>query len=106
MAPSHNGEIVKFDMMTRGVRMVIDRGRYSQIFIQPFPKGPCRFPYILFITLQPIALVPLYYCTFLCDVSFSLGATGRLLIVLPSLNLTLMLILPQMFLKISLRPLV
>ena len=34
----------------------------------PFPKGPYRFPYVLLITIYPIALVAVYYSTFLCDV--------------------------------------
>ena len=38
---------------------------------------PLTFPYVLFITLQPITLVAVYYSTFL--LSLSLGTTRRLL---------------------------
>ena len=53
--------------MTFGVGMVIDGERGPDMFLEPFPKGPCRFPDIVLITLQPVTLVPEDYSTFLCD---------------------------------------
>ena len=57
--PTHNGEVVNPGMMTCGVGMVMDGERGPEMFLEPFPKGPCRFPYVLLITLQLVTLVHL-----------------------------------------------
>ena len=66
--PTHNGENVHPGMMTWLVDMVNNKGRWPEMFLRPFPKGPRRLPYVLFITLQPVTCIPVYYSTFLCDV--------------------------------------
>ena len=38
------------------------------MFCEPIIKGPCRFPYVLPITLQPFTSIPVYYSTLLCNV--------------------------------------
>ena len=81
--PIHYEEIVQYGMMTWGVGKVINQGRCTEMFLWPFPKGSCRFPYVLFITFQPIILVPVYYLLFCVMLSLSLGTTRRLLMVLP-----------------------
>ena len=53
-------------------------GRDPKVFLKPFPKGPCRFPYVLLITIQFITFIPIDYSTLLCDVVLNLGATMRL----------------------------
>ena len=54
--------------MTRGDGMVIEGGGCHEMFLYSFLRGPCRLPCVLLITLQRIALIPVYYFTFLCDI--------------------------------------
>ena len=53
-------------MVTCGFDIVINGERYPKMFLQPFSKGSCRLPYVFLVTLQPIALISVYYPTFLC----------------------------------------
>ena len=90
--------------MTCVAGIVIDGGRGPKMYPESFHKGPCRFPYELLITFQPIILVHVDYSTFLCDVVPVLGNNqGRFPMVLPSLKWTLT---PIMLLKLSLKPFV
>ena len=68
LLPTNYGEMAQFGMMTWGVGMVIDGGRYSEMLLEPVPICSCRLLYVLLITLQPIALVSIYYATFLSDI--------------------------------------
>ena len=61
-------EVVYTDVMHYGVGMVIDRGRGPKMFLEPFPKGHCRFSYTLLITIQSLVLVSGDYSAFLSDV--------------------------------------
>ena len=105
--PINYGEAVHTDVMICDIGMTIDGGG-PEVFPEPFPKGPCIFPYVLLITIQLVTLLPVYYSTFLCDVmlSLSLGATRGSLMLLPFLKLTYTPTLPQMFLKLLFNPLV
>ena len=67
------GKVVHTDVITRDVAMVIDGGRGHEVFLQPFPKSLCRFPYVLIITIQLVTVLPVDYPTFLCDVVPILG---------------------------------
>ena len=49
--PTHYGENVHTDVMTHDFGMVIDGGEDPQVFPKPLPKDPCRFPYVLLITI-------------------------------------------------------
>ena len=49
--PNHNGEFVHPVRMSCGVGMVINGGRNPEMFLKSFPKGPCRLPFVLIITL-------------------------------------------------------
>ena len=42
--------------------MGTDGGRCPEMFLEPFPTGPCRFPYVL-ITLIPVTVIPVNYST-------------------------------------------
>ena len=66
--PTGYGEVIHTDVMTRDVAMGIYGGRGPKVFLEPFPKGPCRLPYALLITIQFATLIPVDYLTFLCDV--------------------------------------
>ena len=47
--------------------MVIDGGRGPEVLLEAFQKSPCRFYYVLLITIQFVTLVLVDYLTFLCD---------------------------------------
>ena len=50
--PTHYGEVVHPHVVICGVGMGIDGERDGALmFPESFPKGPHRFPYVLFITL-------------------------------------------------------
>ena len=57
--PTDYWEVVHTDMMTCSIGIVRDGGRGPKMFPEPFPKGPCRFPFVLLITLQSC-----HTCTF------------------------------------------
>ena len=71
---THNLEVVHPGVVICSVGIVIDGERCLDMSLEPFPKGPCRFPYVLLITLQPITLVPVNYSIPLCDVIPILGS--------------------------------
>ena len=98
--PTHNGEVVHPGVMACGVGMVINRRRDPEMFLEPFPKGLCRFSCVLLITLQPVTHVPVNYFTHLYDIIPILGGHQEVFEVLPSLKWTWTPILPQMFLKL------
>ena len=68
VTPYPQYRIIHPAMMTCDVGMVIDGGRSLEMFLQPFSNSPCRFPYVLLITLPPVTLTSVYYTTLLCDV--------------------------------------
>ena len=75
---THNGEVVHPGMMTCVLGIVIDRGRD--------PRGPCRLPYALLITLS-LSHLYLYITPLFCVMlSLSIGATRRFLMVLSLLK--------------------
>ena len=43
------------------------------MLLESFPRGPCRLPNVLPITLHSITLMLVNYCIFLCDVVLALG---------------------------------
>ena len=49
--PIHNGQVVHPGVMTCNVDMVIDGGSNPKMFLEPFPKDPCKFPNVHLITL-------------------------------------------------------
>ena len=55
-------------MMTSDIGMFKEEETSPEMFLEPFPKGPCRFLYVLLITLQLVTLIPVCHCTLLCDV--------------------------------------
>ena len=73
-------ELILINVMASDVSMVIDGRKGPKVFLEPFPKGPCRFPYVLLITMQFVTLIPVDSSSF-CVVSI-LGATRRFLMVL------------------------
>ena len=89
------------NVMACGGGMAIDGARGQEMLLEHFPKGPCKFPYVLLITLQPVTYTPVDYFTFCVMFSLSLGATMRFLMVLPSLKWTWNTILPQFFTAFS-----
>ena len=71
---AHCGELVHTDAMPRHVTMVIDGGRSSEMFFQPFPKNPCRLPYVFLLTIHPVTLMHADYPTLLSDIIPVLGS--------------------------------
>ena len=59
--PAQYGEIVQTDSMPRGVTMIIDGGRGLEMFFHPFPKSPCRLPYILLVAIHLVTHIPVDY---------------------------------------------
>ena len=55
------------------VGMVINGGRDPKMFLESFPKIPCRVPSVLLTTLQSVTLVPINKSTFLYDGILVLG---------------------------------
>ena len=101
--PTNNRVVVHHGMMICSFGMVIDGRRGPKIFLKPFPKCPCRFPYLLLMTLQTVTFVSVNYPTLWCDV-VPIFEAARFLMALPLLKCILTPILPQMFLKLSLKP--
>ena len=66
--PTHKREVVHSGVMTCGADMVIDGGRVPALVLEPVCKGPCRFPYVLLLTLQPVTLIPVNYFILLYDI--------------------------------------
>ena len=66
--PTHYGKIVYIGMITCGLVMVIEGGMGPKMLPKPFFKDPCRFIYVLSITLHSVTLITVNYYTFLCDV--------------------------------------
>ena len=75
------------------------------MFLEPFPKSPCQFTYVL-LTTHLVTLEHVDYPTFLSDLSLSLGASRLLLMMLPPLKCIRTPSLPLTFFKLSLGPLV
>ena len=71
--PTHFGETVQTNMMTRGVTMVIEGVRGPEMFFQPFPKSPCRPTYIFLFAIHLVTLIPTNYPTFLNGIIPFLG---------------------------------
>ena len=42
--PTYYEKAVQTDVMTRHVAMVINGGRGTEVFLEPFLEDPCRFP--------------------------------------------------------------
>ena len=83
--PIHNGEIVHPGMMNC-VGMVIIMKRSPEMFLKPLPKGLCRLPYILLITLQfvnPYLYITPLFCVMLY---LSFRAARRLVMILSPLK--------------------
>ena len=38
------------------------------MLLEPLTKGPCRFPYVLHVTHQPVTFIPVNYSAFLTDI--------------------------------------
>ena len=105
--PTHYGEVINTDMITCSVDMIIDGGRDPKMFPDPFPKGPCKFPYTFLIRIQSIPYLLVDYSTFLCDGILVLGGNQEILDSVTSFEMELdPPNLPQIFLKLLLKPLV
>ena len=65
---TYYGEIVHTDVMPRGVTVFKDEGRGPEIFFQPFHKDPFGLPYVFFLTIHLVTLVPVDYPIFLNDI--------------------------------------
>ena len=102
--PSHYTEVINGGTMTSDVKMVICWGWGIQVLPEPLSKCSWWLPYILIITLHPIAFVSVDYAT-LCDGILSLGAIRRLLMVLPPLKYTSTQCFLHTFFRLSLIPL-
>ena len=86
-----------------GVNMVIDGEKDSWDVPLAFPHSPCRPPYVLLITIQPVPPIPVYDSIFLCDAFPFLWAHQEATDGNTSLkeDLDLIPIIPQMFLKLD-----
>ena len=91
--------------MTCGVTVVMNRGGGLQMFLEPLSKCSRCFSNVLLITFQPVTFEPVNYATLFVMWSLSFGATNSSFRVFPLLKCTCMPYLLQMFLKLSLRPL-
>ena len=103
--PTHYGEVVHNDMMSCGIDMVIDGGRGLRCSLSLSPKVLADFLIYSLITIHSVTLLPVDYCTFPCDVVPVHGGHQEVLTVLPPLKWTWIPTLPQMFLKLLLKPL-
>ena len=74
--PSHYGKVIHPGVMACGIGMVIGGRRDPKMFLEPFPRGSCRFPYILLNTLRPVTFIPVDYSTFYVMLTLPLGAPG------------------------------
>ena len=104
--PTQNRKVVHPGMMTCGVGMVIDGRGSPEMFLKPFPEGPCRLPNVLFITVQPVTLVPVFYSTYMCDVILVLRSQQEVSDGITSLEVSLDLHYPTNVLKLLLKPFV
>ena len=58
-------------------------GRSPKVLLEPFPKSPCRFLYVLLIPIQSVTFIPWITLLFCVMLSLPLGATRIFLRVLP-----------------------
>ena len=65
--------------MPRGVTMVLDGVKGSELFPEPFPKSPCRLPHVFLIAIYLVTLVPVDYPTFLIDIIQFFGSHQEVL---------------------------
>ena len=104
--PTHYKDVFHPGVMTCGVGMIIDRVRGLETFLEPLPRGPCRFPCVVLLTLQPFTVVHVDYSGFLYNIFPILGGHQEVCNGAASLEVELTTILPFIFLKLSLKPLV
>ena len=77
-----------------------------QMFFIPFSKHSRWFPYVLIFTVNPVTPEPVNHTVLLCGAIFIFCDTSKFFMVVPSLKCTCIPYLWQMFLKLSLVPLV
>ena len=66
------GKIVNSNSMTRGVKVVMYRGRGLEMFFKPLFKISCWLSYIYIITIHPVTFISIYDSTFFKDWIFFL----------------------------------
>ena len=91
--------------MTCGVTVVMNWGGSLQMFLEPLSKCSRCFSNVLLITFQPITFEPVNYATLFCYVVFIFWCHQFIFQGLSTLEMYLYAIFLQMFLKLSLRPL-
>ena len=57
---SHYFKVVNSDIVTRDDRMVMDGGRGLEVLFKPLCKISCLLTNVFFITVHPVAFVPIY----------------------------------------------
>ena len=79
--PTHYGEIFHPGVMTCGDGMVINGEKGPEMFPETLLKGPCRFTYVLLITLQSVTLVSLHYSTFVDTACVCIIQNGKYVVL-------------------------
>ena len=80
--------------------------RSPEMFLEPFIKSPHWFIYLLLLTTHMVTLEPVNYPALLSDLTLSLGATRRFLMMLPPLKCIWIHTLLHTFLRLLVSPLV
>ena len=68
--PPYNADIVNGGVMTCDVLVVMYWGGDLQMFLKPLTKSSWRLPYVLIITVHPLAFESVDDATLHCDVIF------------------------------------
>ena len=92
------------EKMSRGVNMVMYRGRVLKIFLKSLFEISCWLSYIFLITIYPVTFISVYDPTFLRIGSLSLGAIRKSLMVWPPFRCTSIPYFLQVLVKLSLSP--
>ena len=78
--------MLKFSMVTSGVKMVIYRGGCVEVFFEPLSKFYWGLSNVFLIAFHPVTLESINDATFFWMVCWSFGAIRRILMVLPPLK--------------------
>ena len=60
-SPAYDGEAIHAGKMSCGLAMLVDGEGGSEVFFEPFPKGPSRFTFIVFLAIHLGTFVPVDY---------------------------------------------
>ena len=103
--PPYNAEIINGGIMICDSLVVIYWGGGLQMFLKPLSKSSGWLPYVLIITVHPLAFEPVDDATLHCDVIFIFGSHQEVIDGIASSVMHLYPMLLHMFFILSLKPL-